>query len=239
MNRKYISVNKLKVAIANQTILHTADFAMAAGECAAIVGANGSGKTTLIKAICGLIKPTSGNINIAGLDINSSSQALKAKALIGYAPDHPPLYIHDTVYSYLKFMARLRKVSPSHIYGRIEESLELFDLKQFSNSRIATLSKGTQQRINLAQATLHQPKILILDEPTNALDPQQCENFCNYIKGLRQQEVTVLIVSHHYTDLVPLCDYLLRITNGGLHKILMPLTTPEKIPTHDQINYPA
>jgi len=229
MQTIFISIQQLEFGLARTPILRGITYDIAKGETIAIIGANGSGKSTLLKLLCGLLKPSAGEIRI------ESSQQLKM--LIGYAPDSPPLYPMDTVYSYLRFIAELKQIPKKIIQQRIDACLEVFDLTSSRNKTIVALSKGTQQRVNLAQAIIHQPQLLILDEPTNGLDPQQCENFATYLKILQQQKVTTLIASHHYTAIVKICDYMLKMHNGNLQKIMLPIKETTVNNVYDHINH--
>lgn len=237
MNQEYISANQLSIKLGAKEILKSLDFAVSKGDCVAIIGANGSGKTTLIKVLCGLLPASPGALQIADMSYTQPQQALPLRKLIGYAPDYPPLYNNDTVYEYLHFIAELKMIPKLQIKDRLEYCLQTFALTAIRDSRIGSLSKGTQQRVNLAQAILHEPKILIMDEPTNALDPDQCENFCNFIKQMRSQKITILLASHHYNEIIPLCDYMLRIANQTIEKILTPSSTKEILHTHEISNH--
>lgn len=207
MNNEYISVKQLTVKINSSIILDRVDCRIKKGESVVITGANGSGKTTLLKTICGLIEPKQGTISIDGLSYSNPQNTLQLKSLIGYAPDTPPLYPNDTVINYLKFIAGLKQVANP----QINKYLEIFNLNEHAKKLIHTLSKGTQQRINLAQALLADPKIVILDEPTNGLDTEQCANFCAHLLKLKQENITLLIASHNFTDILPICDSEIKI----------------------------
>jgi ABC-2 type transport system ATP-binding protein len=237
MQTIYISIQQLELRLARTPILRGITCDIPKGETIAIVGTNGSGKSTLLKLICGLLKPSSGEIRINDLSFKNSRDYQQLRTLIGYAPDNPPLYAVDTVYNYLKFIAELKQVSKKTIKQRIDDCLEVFDLTDCHNKIIASLSKGTQQRINLAQAVIHQPQLLILDEPTNGLDAQQCENFAVYLKMLQLQKVTTLIASHHYTEIIKVCDYMLKIQHGKLQKIMLPTTETKVNIVYDHLNY--
>jgi ABC-2 type transport system ATP-binding protein len=237
MNSKYILADKLSYVINSKTILNSVDLAIAEGDCVALVGANGCGKTTLIKLLCGLLQPATGSLHIANLSHQNPAHRILLKQLFGFAPDQPPLYPNDTVYSYLLFKAQLYLIPKTEIPTRITTLLERFALSEYRNNRLHTLSKGTQQRVNLAQALIHKPKILIMDEPSNALDPEQLANFCALIKTLRQEQITILIASHDYNDMIPLCDYMLRINSGQINKIPTPLQKAAAEITHDQFDY--
>lgn len=239
MQTIFISIQQLEFRRARTPILRGITHDIAKGETVAIVGANGSGKSTLLKILCGLLAQSAGEIRINDLTFHNSINSQQLKKFIGYAPDNPPLYPMDTVYSYLRFIAELKQIPKKIIQQRIDACLEIFDLTNSRNKTIATLSRGTQQRINLAQAIIHQPQLLLLDEPTNGLDSQQCEHFAAYLKKLQQQKVTTLIASHHYTEIVKICDYMLKMHDGNLQKILLPIKETTVNNIYDHINHTA
>jgi ABC-2 type transport system ATP-binding protein len=239
MQTIFISIQQLEFRLARTPILRGITCDIAKGETVAIVGANGSGKSTFLKLLCGLLKPLAGEICIDGLTFNNPIHSQKLRALIGYAPDNPPLYPIDTVNSYLRFIAELKQIPKAAIKQRIDDCLEIFELTDSRNKTIASLSKGTQQRINLAQAVIQQPQLLILDEPTNGLDPQQCENFAMYLKILQLQKITTLIASHDYTEIIKICDYMLKMHDGKLQKIMLPTKATTVNYIYDHINYTA
>ncbi|HSX20454.1 MAG TPA: ABC transporter ATP-binding protein [Gammaproteobacteria bacterium] len=208
------------------------------GQVVAVVGANGAGKTTLLKIICGILKPNSGTLQIDGCSFNKSHEALQLRRMLGYAPDVPALYALDTIENYLRFIAELKQVPKAQIKERIDHSLETFDLTTLRNEYIHTLSKGMQQRVNLAQAIINQPQLLILDEPVSGLDSTQCEKFVNYLRALKQRGVTILFASHNYSDLLSLADYMLKVSNGQLQKIMLPEQTKVS-KVYDTIDYTA
>ncbi len=237
MQPEYISLKNLSLKAGTKPVLNTINQNIGNGECVAIIGANGSGKTTLLQALCGILQPNSGLIHIDGHNYQNQRQALKIKQELGYAPDQPPIYPNDTVHSYLKFIAHLKAIPKSLISARIDNSLDIFALGDLKNTLLGTLSKGTQQRVNLAQAIINEPKLLLLDEPTNALDVDQCENLVKFLQELKTRNVTVIIASHHYTEILPICDYMLKLNSGKLEKIYTPLATQEIVQTNDQIHY--
>lgn len=237
MKSNFLSLKQVKIAIEKQIILQAIDLEIAQGDMLAIVGANGAGKTTLIKLLCGILKPTAGEIKIDNNSYSNSQQELVLRKIIGYAPDAPPLYLQDTVHDYLQFIAQLKQVPRKAIPASIEQALEIFDLTAQRDAYIYTLSKGMQQRLNLAQATIHSPQLLIMDEPINALDMDQVIRFRQYLQQLKQQGVTIILASHHYTDLISLCDYMLKVANGTLEKIMLPAPATSTVNIYDHTHH--
>lgn len=237
MKINFVSLNQVKIQLGRQIILSASDFFIDQGDMVAVVGANGSGKTTLLKALCGILLPSTGTIQIANNSYSNPQQATQIRKILGFAPDNPPLYAQDTVQSYLQFIAELKQIPRNEITARITHMCEVFALHEYRDKYIHTLSKGTQQRLNLAQALIHNPRLVILDEPTNALDPEQVQALLQYLHKLRTQDVTIIIASHDYTDLIPQCDYMLKLKQGTLEKILLPLRITEDVTTYDHVNH--
>lgn len=181
------------------------DLQVKKGDVYGLIGPNGAGKTTLIRMLAAAENPTKGEIYLNGdrLLIDDSNRYLKQ--YIGYLPDDFPLYDDLTVINYLEYFARLYKLKPPQRRRRIEEVLELVNLESKFNSLIATLSRGMKQRLSLARTIIHQPIILLLDEPVSGLDPIARMEFRETIKTLQQAQMTILISSHVLSDLAELC----------------------------------
>ncbi len=240
MKSDFISINQLTMRIAGKTILQKVNCSIAQSRLVAIVGANGSGKSTLLKLISGICQPTSGKLQINDLNHAIKADALKIKATLGYAPDLPPLYTHDSVYDYLRFIAELKKIPKAKVKIYIDNCLNLLDLTKVQNNFIGTLSRGTQQRVNLAQAIINTPSLLVLDEPTNGLDAQQSVTFVQCIKHLQQQhQTTVIIASHSYNEIIPVCDSMFKINSGSLEKLPLPHAAVKIKDAHDTIHHTA
>jgi ABC-2 type transport system ATP-binding protein len=184
------------------------------GEVVGLLGPNGAGKTTLMKILTGFIQPSSGRATIAGMDV--CDQRLEVQKKIGYQPEHAPLYPELTVQDFLMFMARLRGVPSNLRIQRLKMAVERTGLTQRMTQIIGTLSKGYRQRVGLAQAIIHAPEILILDEPTNGLDPSQIVEIRELIKNLAE-ESTVILSSHILSEVQVTCERILMIINGRLH----------------------
>jgi ABC-2 type transport system ATP-binding protein len=181
------------------------------GEILGFLGPNGAGKTTTMRILTGFMPPTSGNVTIGGHDVIEESLAVRR--IVGYMPETVPLYSDMTVYEYLKYMADLRRVKNAK--QRIYETLEDIQLSDRANGYVGKLSKGMRQRVGLAQALLHQPEVLILDEPTIGLDPKQVVKFRELIRQIGKDR-TVLLSTHILPEVQQVCDRVLIINNGHI-----------------------
>lgn len=181
------------------------DLQVKKGDVYGLIGPNGAGKTTLIRMLAAAENPTKGEIYLNGdrLLIDNSNRYLKQ--YIGYLPDDFPLYDDLTVIDYLEYFARLYKLKQPQRHRRIQEVLELVNLESKVNSLIATLSRGMKQRLSLARTIIHQPIILLLDEPVSGLDPIARMEFRETIKTLQEAGMTIVISSHVLSDLAELC----------------------------------
>ena len=188
-------------------------FSIAAGEVIGLLGPNGAGKTTLMKILTGFLHPSSGSARIGGFDVLTETE--KVQELIGYLPENAPLYPELTVQSYLKMFAELRNIPNDKQGDRIGEAAIAVGLLDRLTTPIAALSKGYRQRVGLAQAILHQPKLLILDEPTNGLDPTQIVEVRRLIRSLSKNS-TVMVSTHILSEVEATCDRALIIINGEL-----------------------
>jgi ABC-2 type transport system ATP-binding protein len=183
------------------------------GETVGFLGLNGAGKTTALRILACDLRPSSGAIEIGGLDGVNDPHEVRKK--IGFLPENPPLYQDMTVLDYLAFAGELRGMSRGQVKRRMTDVLEITDLGDVSQDVIGTLSHGYRQRVGVAQAIIHQPKFLILDEPTRGLDPVQIVEMRNLIHDLKQNH-TVLISSHILTEISQTCDRLLVLGKGKL-----------------------
>ena len=189
----------------HQIAVNEVDLQIQTGEVFGLIGVNGAGKTTLIKMLAAAVEPSCGEIYLQGdrLLLDNSSSMLKQR--IGYLPDDYPLYDDLTVWDYLDYFARLYRLSPTRRRRRIYEVLELIQLGNKRKSQIATLSRGMKQRLSLARTIIHEPIILLLDEPVSGLDPISRMQFREIIKVLQEAGMTILISSHVLSDLAELC----------------------------------
>ncbi len=188
-------------------------FDVADGEILGFLGPNGAGKTTTMKVITGFYPPTDGSVTVEGLDVSEDS--LASRQLIGYLPESNPLYPDLTVYEYLDLIAELRQIPKDSRRGRIKKMSEMTGITDRLGQVIGQLSKGYKQRVGLAQAMLHDPKILILDEPTIGLDPNQIVEIRSLIKNLGEQK-TVILSTHILPEVQATCDRVVVIHKGKL-----------------------
>ena len=206
-----IVVEHLTKRYADRPVVQDVSFQVKKGEILGFLGPNGAGKSTTMKMLTGYLTPSSGKVLVGGFDM--ANEPLKAKALMGYMPENPPLYPEMSVKDYLAFVAKIRGVEGSKVKEAIEQALVKCWLTEVPTKLIAHLSKGFQQRVGLAQALIHSPDILILDEPTNGLDPKQIIQIRELIRGLANDH-TVILSTHILPEVQNTCQRVL-IINGG------------------------
>jgi len=185
--------------------LNDVDLEVAAGEVYGLIGPNGAGKTTLIRMLASAEEPTTGEIYINGDRLLRDQSNPTLKRRLGYLPDDFPLYDDLTVWDYLDYFARLYRLRDPRRTQRLREVLELVQLSHKRHSMIATLSRGMKQRLSLARTIIHEPIVLLLDEPVSGLDPIARMQFREIIKVLQEAGMTILISSHVLSDLAELC----------------------------------
>ncbi|BFM38703.1 ABC transporter ATP-binding protein [Synechocystis sp. LKSZ1] len=187
------------------------DFTVATGEILGFLGPNGAGKTTTMRILAGYIPATTGTARIAGFDVHE--QSLEVRQRIGYLPEHPPLYPDMTVEGFLTFVASIKGIPAGDRRHRVDSALERCQLLDKRQSLIRKLSKGYRQRVGIAQAIVHDPPVIILDEPTVGLDPKQIIEVRNLIKSLAQQH-TIILSTHILPEVSMTCDRVTIINQG-------------------------
>ena len=202
-------------------------FDVAAGDILGFLGPNGAGKSTTMKMICGYLKPTSGSVDIYGHDIGSD--AIAAKRLIGYLPEGAPTYGDMSVKDFLTFIAEVRQLNKEQTRNGMDYVIEELQIKDVLMQPIETLSKGFKRRVGLAQALIHDPKVLIMDEPTDGLDPNQKHHVRTLINSLSESKI-VVISTHILEEVSAVCNRALIIAKG---KLLIN-TTPDKLLTRSR-----
>ncbi len=208
-----ISVNNLTKKFGTQRAVDNISFEVKTGEILGFLGPNGAGKTTTMKVLTCYMAPTDGDAKIDNLSVLENQDEIKKK--IGYLPENNPLYHDMPVLDYLKFMADLQGVPKENIPKRISEMVYVCGLNIEKHKKIGELSKGYRQRVGLAQAMIHDPEILLLDEPTTGLDPNQIVEIRKLIKELGKQK-TVILSTHILPEVEATCDRILIINQGKI-----------------------
>ena len=206
-----VEVKNLTKIYQTQKAVDQISFEAKSGEILGFLGPNGAGKSTTMKMITGFLTPTSGEIDVCGLSVHENS--LEARKLIGYLPEHNPLYLDMYVREYLQFVERIHQLPKSA--SRINDLIDLIGLGKEQHKTIGALSKGYRQRVGLAQALIHDPKVLILDEPTSGLDMNQLVDIRKVIQELGQNK-TLIFSTHIMKEVEELCDRVLIINNGQI-----------------------
>ena len=209
-----IEVRELTKSFARHIAVRGIDFNVARGEIVGFLGPNGAGKTTTLRMLTGYLPPTSGSARVAGFDI--FRQSLDARRCIGYMPENVPLYDDMRVREYLKYRASLKGLSSRDARRRVNEVIDICGLDWARRKMIKVLSKGYRQRVGLADALVHEPDLLILDEPTNGLDPNQIRQIRDLIKRLSEKH-TILLSTHILHEVEMTCGRVI-IIDGGIIK---------------------
>lgn len=208
-----IEVSNLSKAYGSIQALNEISFHVAPGEVVGLLGPNGAGKSTTIKILTGYLQPDSGSVQVDNLNVLTHPRQVQAR--IGYLSENPPLYPDMSVQSYLLLMADLREIPRDEQIARLSEAVYATGLTEHLVRPIGELSKGFRQRVGLAQAILHQPKLLILDEPTVGLDPTQIVEIRNLIRRLARRS-TILFSSHILSEVEAVCDRVVIMMNGQI-----------------------
>jgi len=204
------------------TVLDDISFSIHKGETVAFLGPNGAGKTTTMRILTGFMPQTSGTVYIAGFDC--LEEPWEVKKHIGYLPETPPLYLEFTVQEYLTFVGRIKRLGPKQLQNRLEITINQTGLTEVQGRVIGHLSRGYRQRVGLAQALLHNPPVLIFDEPTMGLDPNQIIEIRDLIKNLGGSH-TILLSTHLLAEATAICQKVIIIHRGQI----VAIDTPEQL----------
>ncbi len=208
-----IEISNLSKRFDQFTAVDDLSFTVREGEVLGFLGPNGAGKSTTMKIITGFLAPTSGKVTVDGFDITQSP--IEAKSLIGYLPEGAPSYGDMTTLDFLNFIAEVRGYRGAEAKQRVSRVLEEVALTSVAHQTIDTLSKGFKRRVGLAQAIMHDPKVLILDEPTDGLDPNQKHHVRELIKNLAKDKI-VIISTHILEEVSAVCTRAIIIANGKI-----------------------
>lgn len=219
-----IEVQNLTKKYGSHTAVENLTFTAQAGEILGILGPNGAGKTTTMRMLTGFMPPTSGTARIAGFDVFTDSMAVRQR--VGYLPERVPIYPDMTVRAYITFWAELRGLRKPK--ARVDDVIERVQLTDRRNSLIRNLSKGMRQRLGLAQALVHSPEVIILDEPTIGIDPQQVIEVREAVRELRSNH-TVLFSTHILSEAEQICDRVLILNHGHIVAEGAPATLREQL----------
>jgi ABC-2 type transport system ATP-binding protein len=206
-----ITVSKLEKRYGELVAVSDVSFEIEQGEIVGLLGHNGAGKTTIMKILTGYLEPTQGTVTVGGLDV--TEDRLGVQKQIGYLPENAPLYPEMLVQEYLLMMAELRGIPEAQRIVRVSEAVRATGLEDHLVQTIGTLSKGYRQRVGLAQAILHRPTVLILDEPTNGLDPVQILEIRELIHRLAEH-TTIVLSTHIMQEIEAVCDRVIILING-------------------------
>ena len=206
-----IVVSNITKEYGKQKALNKVSLSVSSGEIVGFLGPNGAGKSTLMKIICCYLPPSEGTIKVCGLDVMEQSMEVRKK--VGYLPEHNPLYLDMYVKEYLEFVGRFYHLQ--NLNKCVAEMVEMTGLTVEQNKKIGQLSKGYRQRVGLAQAIIHDPQVLILDEPTTGLDPNQLSEIRALIKELGKNK-TVMLSTHIMQEVEAICERAIIINKGEI-----------------------
>lgn len=208
-----LEIENLTKRYGQHTVVDNLSFRCAPGEVLGFLGPNGAGKSTTMKMVTGFVPPSAGRVSVCGLDIDQAS--LEARRCIGYLPEGAPCYPEMTPSSFLEFIADIRGLTRAERKTRLDSVIEALHLGPVLNQSIETLSKGFKRRVGLAQAILHDPKVLILDEPTDGLDPNQKHEVRELIRSMAANKLIVLS-THILEEVEAVCTRAIIIANGSI-----------------------
>lgn len=208
-----IEISKLTKRYGAISAIDNINFSVKKGEIVGFLGPNGAGKTTTMKIITGFMAPTSGEVKVSGFDV--FEKPLEVKKRIGYLPETPPVYTDMYVRDYLKYVAKLKGLRGQEVTQGVERSIEKTNLGSVADRLIGNLSKGFRQRVGIAQALVHNPEVLVLDEPTVGLDPKQVIEIRNLIRALAGEH-TVILSTHVLPEVTATCQRIIIINRGEI-----------------------
>ncbi|MFN3974580.1 MAG: ABC transporter ATP-binding protein, partial [Dehalococcoidia bacterium] len=227
-----VEVQDLTKHYGNFIAIEGVSFTVRKGDILGFLGPNGSGKTTTMRIATGYLPPTSGTVRIAGYDIQT--QSLEARRRIGYLPETVPLYTDMTVEDYLEFMGTIRGMPRKRLQQRINEVIDIVKIHEYRSTHIGKLSKGYRQRTGLAQAILHEPEVLILDEPTIGIDPIQVVETRHLIRELGKEH-TILLSTHILPEVSMVCNRVVIIHEGRVVAEDTPANLAERLKGTERI----
>jgi len=213
MEKALVSIENLSHRYNVQWAVNDISFTIPGKGVYGLLGSNGAGKSTTMNIMSGVLKQTQGHVYINGIDI--TKKPLEAKMHIGFLPQHPPLYLDNTVEEYLTNCAHIRRIPSNEITEAVDRVLEKCAITHFRKRLISNLSGGYRQRVGIAQAIIHEPILIILDEPTNGLDPNQILGVRDLIRDIAEDRV-VILSTHMLTEVNAICDYIYMIENGTI-----------------------
>jgi len=222
---KIIQIIDVTKKFGDKTAVDNLNLEIEKGQFFGFLGPNGAGKTTTIKMITGLIKPTKGNVKIAGIDVQENPES--AKSIQGYIPDSPYIYGRLTGREFLQFVAGLYNMTPKLAEQRIEWLFDLFGIEGWGDNFAGQYSHGMRQKVVMAAALIHDPKVIVIDEPMVGLDPQSQRLVKNILSELIKRGVTIFMSTHTLSVAAELCSRVGLISNGKLIEILPSMTENE------------
>jgi len=211
--RLMIEVDRLTKFYGNHAAIRDVSFTAEAGQILGFLGPNGAGKTTTMRILTGYMPASSGTARVAGYDVFEESRDVRQR--VGYLPENPPLYREMTPFSYLSFVAQIKGVERGDRRAAVQRALEATAIDDVASQPIGTLSRGYKQRVAIAQAIVHDPEVIVLDEPTIGLDPKQVIGIRKLIKGLASDR-TVILSTHILPEVTQLCDKVVIISRGEI-----------------------
>jgi ABC-2 type transport system ATP-binding protein len=209
----FVSVNNLTYTRRTQSPIRNLNIDIHQNQCIALTGANGTGKTTTLHILAGLLWPSQGQVLIHGANIHTNP--LIAKQSVGFLPEILPLYHELTIFEYLSYIAKIRQIPKASMQDRIINVLQTFNLEKHRSVLINQLSKGQKQRVGIAQAILHQPSVLILDEPTQGLDQCEIEYFQYFLKDYKKKSA-IILSTHYLHEMDLICDQTIDLSSRGI-----------------------